>query len=68
MEMHQVRYFLALCETLNFARAAETCNVSQPALTRAVRNLEEELGGLLLQHGYQLRLAQEVLRSFRFAH
>ena len=32
MEMHRVRYFLALCETLNFARAAETCNVSQPAL------------------------------------
>jgi DNA-binding transcriptional LysR family regulator len=34
MEMHQVRYFLAFCETLNFARAAETCNVSKPALTR----------------------------------
>ena len=47
--MHQIRYFLALCETLNFARAAETCNVSQPALTRAVRKLEEELGGLLLR-------------------
>ena len=26
MVMHQVRYFLALCETLNFSRAAETCN------------------------------------------
>jgi len=30
MEMHQVRYFLAVCETLNFTRAAESCNVSQP--------------------------------------
>jgi len=49
MEMHQVRYFLALCETLNFTRAAESCNVSQPALTRAVHKLEEELGGLLLR-------------------
>jgi DNA-binding transcriptional LysR family regulator len=49
MEMHQVRYFLALCETLNFTRAAENCNVSQPALTRAVHKLEEELGGLLLR-------------------
>ena len=52
--MHRVRYFLALCETLNFARAAETCNVSQPALTRAVRKLEEELGGLLLRREHLL--------------
>jgi hypothetical protein len=28
MEMHQVRYFLALCATLNFTRAVESCNVS----------------------------------------
>jgi hypothetical protein len=34
MEMHQVRYFLALCEELNFARAAGRCGVSQPSLTR----------------------------------
>ena len=54
MEMHQVRYFLALCETLNFTRAAEICNVSQPALTRAVRKLEEELGGLLLRREHKL--------------
>jgi regulatory helix-turn-helix LysR family protein/GDSL-like lipase/acylhydrolase family protein len=44
--LHQVRYFLAVCETLNFTRSAENCNVSQPALTRAVHKLEEELGGL----------------------
>jgi DNA-binding transcriptional LysR family regulator len=49
MEMHQIRYFLAVCETLNFTRAAETCNVTQPALTRAIQKLEEELGGLLLR-------------------
>jgi DNA-binding transcriptional LysR family regulator len=48
MEMHQIRYFLAVCETLNFTRAAEQCNVSQPALTKAVRKLEEELGNPLL--------------------
>jgi len=34
MEMHQVRYFLAVADTLNFTRAAEQCHVSQPALTR----------------------------------
>ncbi len=45
MEMHQIRYFLAVCDTLNFTRGATACNVSQPALTRAVRALEDELGG-----------------------
>lgn len=47
MEMHQVRYFVALSETLNFTRAAERCNVTQPSLTRAIRLIEEELGGPL---------------------
>lgn len=48
MEMHQVRYFLTVAETLNFTRAAEKCNVAQPSLTRAIKLLEEELGGILL--------------------
>lgn len=48
MELHQVRYFLALCHTLNFTRAAAACNVTQPALTRAIQRLEDELGGPLL--------------------
>ncbi|MEO8113801.1 MAG: LysR family transcriptional regulator [Phenylobacterium sp.] len=47
MEMQQVRYFLALSRTLNFTRAAEQANVSQPALTRAIQQLEAELGGPL---------------------
>lgn len=47
MEMHQVRYFLAVCRTLNFTKAAEECNVAQPSLTRAIQKLEEEFGGLL---------------------
>jgi DNA-binding transcriptional LysR family regulator len=48
MELHEIRYFLAVCETLNFTRAAEQCHVSQPALTRAIQKLEGELGGLLI--------------------
>ena len=47
MEMHQARYFVALSETLNFTRAAEKCNVTQPSLTRAIKLLEDELGGPL---------------------
>jgi DNA-binding transcriptional LysR family regulator len=49
MEMHQVRYFLAVARTLNFTRAAEECHVAQPSLTRAVRQLEGELGGDLFR-------------------
>ena len=47
MEMHQIRYFLMACEAENFTRAAEQCHVSQPALTMAIKKLEEELGGRL---------------------
>jgi len=49
MEMQQVRYFLAVARTLNFTRAAEECNVTQPALTRAIKQLEDELGGELIR-------------------
>ena len=48
MELQEIRYFLALSDTLNFTRAAERCNVSQPALTRAIQHLEGKLGGPLL--------------------
>src|ERR1700749_1896346 len=49
MEMHQVRYFLAVAEALNFTRAAEECHVAQPSLTRAIKQLEGELGGDLFR-------------------
>lgn len=47
MEMTEIKYFLAVCDMLNFHRAAERCHVTQPALTRAVQKLETELGGQL---------------------
>ena len=47
MEMHSIRYFVALSETLNFSHAARKCRVTQPSMTRAIKKLEEELGGEL---------------------
>jgi len=47
--MHQIRYFLAVTRTLNFTRAADECNVTQPSLTRAIKQLEQELGGDLFR-------------------
>lgn len=59
MEMHQVRYFLALCEHGSFGRAAEACDVSQPALTTALKRLEQELGGALFhREGKRLVLSR----------
>ena len=48
MELHEARYFLALAKSLNFTRAAEQCRVTQPALTKAVQKLEQELDGALI--------------------
>ena len=58
MELYQIRYVLAAAETLNFTRAAERCNVSQPALTKGVKNLEEELRApIFTRDGKRVRLS-----------
>lgn len=44
MEMHQLRYMVALARTGNFSRAAEQCNVAQPSLSQQIQKLESELG------------------------
>jgi DNA-binding transcriptional LysR family regulator len=62
MEMQQVRYFIALSKTLNFTRAAEQANVSQPALTRAIQQLEHELGGPLFHRERQRTHLSELGR------
>jgi len=49
MEMYQVRYFLSVARTLNFTRAAGECEVAQPSLSRAIKQLEAELGGELFR-------------------
>lgn len=44
MEMHQLRYAVAVARTGNFSRAAQHCNVAQPSLSQQIQKLEEELG------------------------
>lgn len=65
MEMHQVRYFLAVARTLNFTQAAEECNVSQPSLSRAIIKLEEELGGDLFRRERSLTHLTELGRMMQ---
>ena len=60
MEMHQIRYFLAAARTLNFTQAADECHVAQPSLSRAIRNLEEELGGDLFRRERSLTHLTEL--------
>ena len=43
MNTFQLECFLTVAETLNFARAAEILNVTQPAVTKQIKNLEDEL-------------------------
>jgi DNA-binding transcriptional LysR family regulator len=49
LEISQIRYFVALCGTLNFTRAARRCKVSQPSLSNGIRALERALGGPLFE-------------------
>lgn len=51
MEIHQLRYFLAVAAARNFSRAAERCHVSQPSLSQQIIKLEEELGERLFERG-----------------
>src|SRR5215217_9326228 len=44
MELHQLRYFVAIAETENFTRAAERSHVSQPSLSQQILKLESEVG------------------------
>ena len=59
MEMAQIRYVLAAARTLNFTKAAEECCVTQPALTKGIKALENELeANLFLREGRRVLLSE----------
>lgn len=63
MEMTQIRYVLAAARHLNFTKAATDCNVSQPALTKGVKALEDELGAPVFHREGRRILLSEFGRS-----
>src|SRR2546425_9543722 len=64
MELRHLRYFVAVAEAENISRAALKLHVSQPALSRQVRDLEDELGFLLLERGAKSVRLTEAGRAF----
>ncbi|MCW5558856.1 MAG: LysR family transcriptional regulator [Verrucomicrobiae bacterium] len=53
MEMHQLRYVVAVARTGNFSRAAEQCRVAQPSLSQQILKLEDELGERLFDRRHR---------------
>lgn len=75
MDIRELRSFVLLAGQLNFGKASRLLNLSQPALTKQIRRMEEDLGGRLFERGKQgtalsslgiqfLRDAKNTLQSF----
>ena len=64
MELRHLRYFVAVAEAENFSRAALKLHVSQPPLSRQIRDLEDELGFLLLKRTAKSVSLTEAGRTF----
>ena len=64
MELRHLRYFVAVAEEENVSRAALKLHVSQPGLSRQIRDLEEELGFLLLKRSAKSVRLTEAGQTF----
>src|SRR5690348_3145905 len=64
MELRHLRYFIAAAEQENVSRAALRLHVSQPALSRQIRDLEDELGFALFQRSAKSLRLSEAGRTF----
>ena len=68
MELRHLRYFLTVCEEMNFTKAAERLAIAQPPLSRQIKDLEEELGtALFIREHHVLRLTDEGIRFRSYA-
>jgi LysR family transcriptional regulator, benzoate and cis,cis-muconate-responsive activator of ben and cat genes len=64
MELRHLRYFIAVAELQNITRAAAKLHVSQPPLSRQIRDLEDELGVALFEHGAKALRLTDAGRAF----
>ena len=68
MNIKTLKQFLALAETLNFGRASDECHISISALSRNIRQLEEELGVALFNRDNRtVALTQEGQKFLKYA-
>src|SRR5476651_747042 len=64
MELRHYHYFVALAEELHFAKAAERCGISQPALSQQIRVIETSLGASLMSRSKRHLELTEVGKVF----
>ena len=69
MTLRQLRYFDALARHSHFGRAAEACSISQPALSMQIKEMEETLGGVLLERSARqvtlTKFGEEIIHRVR---
>src|SRR5438309_6723191 len=69
MTLRQLRYFDALARHGHFGRAAESCSISQPALSMQIKEMEETLGGVLLERSARqvtlTKFGEEIVQRVR---